>query len=223
MVNNKSICSIFSLLFAVFILVMQRVCQNDVLVLKTWTKNFLSLNWSPAPISLLLCTPQRNNRFVYFLKWLKWSFYKSGKGFCAIKPERLCSVTFLGGLDAPSTTSTPKDTFVEFWRSELKRSRSACPCVSLSFEDKTTRTLWGIFFAQMSSLIQRWTGPHLKGKGHGPSGLMFGPQERLKVLLFECKRQPSNEVLRFKSQVSFLLLFLLIFSKHPLRGKNKVI
>lgn len=37
------------------------------------------------------------------------------------------------------------------WVLEVRVKRSHSP-----FEDKTTRRLWGISFAQMSSLIQRW-------------------------------------------------------------------
>lgn len=54
---------------------------------------------------------------------------------------------------------------------------------------------------------------HLKVKGHGPSGPMSSPQDCLKVSLFECKHQPTNDVLRFESHISVRQLSLLILSK----------
>lgn len=85
-------------------------------------------------------------------------FMSPVKGFCAIKPERLCSDGFSWKF---RRKSTPKDTFVGFWRSEWKgHVRRGLEWASLL----KTRTLWGIFFAQMSSLIQRGTGPIWRSK-----------------------------------------------------------
>lgn len=122
----------------------------------TWTflfrghkqKKIPALNWSPAaPISL-------RNRFIDFLKLPNWSFHESSKKvFVPSNPTDYARMAFLEGLDAGPH---PRTHLLGFGGQSLK-GHAGRGLVRASL--LKTGTLWGIFFAQMSRLIQRWTGP----------------------------------------------------------------
>lgn len=106
------------------------------------------LVWNRSKNRPRVCRTKRE-RFVFFPKELKRALHQSSSSFIV---QRECArMAFLESIEV----HTEGHVFAGFCRSELK-GHMLLPHSSLPFEDKSTRRLWGISFAQMSSLIQRW-------------------------------------------------------------------